>query len=246
MRTAQPSTAARPRCRLSACRLRTTAAVAVESAPANAGLEQLRFLAPADALAVAAAVGTPAYVYDAATLRRQALAALAFPNAYGLTVRYALKSSPNAAILQLFTRLGLKMDASSGYEVHRAVKAGVPAANISLSSQELPPFFADLLRMGMEVNACRRACSPALEPRPSQPRQPAPAGLHRRRLPRRGGGAALQPRPGQRRHWQDQRWRAGQQARSATPAPAPPDAAPASASGTSWCRRCRRWWRSTS
>jgi len=131
----------------------------------NAGLERLRFLAPADALAVAAAVGTPAYVYDAATLKRQALAALAFPNAYGLTVRYALKSSPNAAILQLFTRLGLKMDASSGYEVHRAVKAGVPAANISLSSQELPPFFADLLRMGMEVNACRRAGvgpSPAL------------------------------------------------------------------------------------
>jgi hypothetical protein len=32
--------------------------------------------------------------------RAQAQAALAFPNAYGVTVRYAMKSSPNAAILK--------------------------------------------------------------------------------------------------------------------------------------------------
>ncbi len=32
--------------------------------------------------------------------RRQAQAALAFPNAFGLTVNYAMKSSPNAAILK--------------------------------------------------------------------------------------------------------------------------------------------------
>lgn len=54
------------------------------------------------ARAAKAAVGTPAYVYDAASLRSNAEACLAFPNAYGLTVRYAMKSLPNKAVLQLF------------------------------------------------------------------------------------------------------------------------------------------------
>ena len=85
----------------------------------------------------------------------QAQAALAFPNAFGLTVRYAMKSSPNAAILkarlrgalarraiglrltraarcsfrpQLFDSLGLHIDASSGFEVQRAMAAGVAAS----------------------------------------------------------------------------------------------------------------------
>jgi hypothetical protein len=59
-------------------------------------------------------VGTPAYVYDLATLRAQGEKALAFPNAFGLTVRYAMKSSPNAAILQVFNAQGIHIDASSG------------------------------------------------------------------------------------------------------------------------------------
>lgn len=54
------------------------------------------------ARATKAAVGTPAYVYDAASLKANAAACLAFPNAYGLTVRYAMKSLPNKAVLQLF------------------------------------------------------------------------------------------------------------------------------------------------
>lgn len=54
------------------------------------------------ARAAKAAVGTPAYVYDAASLKANAEACLAFPNAYGLTVRYAMKSLPNKAVLQLF------------------------------------------------------------------------------------------------------------------------------------------------
>lgn len=54
------------------------------------------------ARATKAAVGTPAYVYDATTLKTNAEACLAFPHAYGLTVRYAMKSLPNKAVLQLF------------------------------------------------------------------------------------------------------------------------------------------------
>ena len=46
-------------------------------------------------------IGTPSYVYDMKTLEDSARKALAFPNAYGLTVRYAMKASPNAAILKV-------------------------------------------------------------------------------------------------------------------------------------------------
>lgn len=93
-------------------------------------------------------------MYDERTLVEQATKALQFPHLYGINVRYAMKASPNAAILQLFSRLGLKFDASSGFEVRRAVIAGIPAQDISLSSQELPQDFKELIEMGIEFNAC--------------------------------------------------------------------------------------------
>ena len=117
-------------------------------------MENHRFLSPTAASAIAAAQGTPCYVYDEATLSAQADAMLAFPNAYGLTVRFAMKACPNASVLRLFAAKGLHLDASSGYEVRRAMMAGVPADRISLSSQELPSDFAELLRLGIHVNAC--------------------------------------------------------------------------------------------
>lgn len=113
-----------------------------------------RFLEYPTARRIADDFGTPVYVYDEASLRVNATAALAFPNAFGLSVRYAMKSSPNAAILKLFHRAGLLIDASSGYEVRRALAAGMPAGNISLSTQELPDDFAELYDLGIEINAC--------------------------------------------------------------------------------------------
>lgn len=98
--------------------------------------------------------GTPFYLYDEEKLRQSAADALAFPNAYGLNVRFAMKSCPNAAILRLFDHLGLQFDASSGHEIHRLFKAGIPAEHISLSTQELPADFADLLKQGVKLNAC--------------------------------------------------------------------------------------------
>lgn len=98
--------------------------------------------------------GMPVYVYDKKTLLANADAVLAFPNAFGLNVRYAMKASPNAAILQLFNEAGLEIDASSGYEVRRALAAGIPAGHISLSTQELPEDFAELYEFGIEINAC--------------------------------------------------------------------------------------------
>jgi len=87
-------------------------------------------------------------------LAKSADAVLAFPNAYGLTVRYAMKASPNGSILKYFLSRGICIDASSGFEVKRAMDMGVPAEKISLSSQELPADFADLMKLGVKINAC--------------------------------------------------------------------------------------------
>uniref|UniRef100_A0A7S0WW88 Diaminopimelate decarboxylase n=1 Tax=Pyramimonas obovata TaxID=1411642 RepID=A0A7S0WW88_9CHLO len=133
----------------------THAALAEAPKPSTAAaVEQLNFLTPEMAYKVANEVGTPCYVYDMETLKRQADTTLRFPNAYGLTVRYAMKSSPNAAILQVFNAKGLHIDASSGFECIRAMEAGIPASHISLSSQELPAFFPDLCAKGVKVNCC--------------------------------------------------------------------------------------------
>ncbi|GKY95128.1 hypothetical protein MPSEU_000476700 [Mayamaea pseudoterrestris] len=99
--------------------------------------------------------GTPLYVYSVEQLTKAADACLAFPNAYGLTVRFAMKACPNASILKLFSSKGIHVDASSGYEARRAIyRAGIPAEHISLSTQELPKDFADLVDMGVKLNAC--------------------------------------------------------------------------------------------
>jgi len=93
-------------------------------------------------------------VYDERTLKAQAREALAFPNAYGLTVRYAMKACPNAAIIRILAGCGLHIDASSGHECDRAMRAGVPAAHISLSTQEFPEDFRRLHEAGIRFNAC--------------------------------------------------------------------------------------------
>lgn len=115
---------------------------------------QPRFLDYTTARTVADQFGTPVFVYDEVTLKTNAAAVLAFPNAFGLTARYAMKASPNAAILQIFHKMGLQIDASSGYEVRRAIAAGYEPSQISLSAQELPTDFAELYEAGVEINAC--------------------------------------------------------------------------------------------
>jgi len=133
----------------------TRAAVSMQaSSTAAPPTEGLRFMAADDATKLREQFGTPLYVYDEAGLTSQAKKALAFPNAYGLTVRFAMKALPNAAVLQLFDTLGLHIDASSGYEVRRAVAAGIAPEKISLSSQELPTDLPELLALGIKYNAC--------------------------------------------------------------------------------------------
>ena len=111
------------------------------------------FLTSETAKACIDSAGSPVYAYSLNKLEEFADACLAFPNAYGLTVRYAMKACPNSSILKFFNTKGIHIDASSGYEVRRAMTAGIPAENISLSTQELPDDFAELVDMGVKLNA---------------------------------------------------------------------------------------------
>ncbi|MCB1375800.1 MAG: alanine racemase, partial [Rhodobacteraceae bacterium] len=82
---------------------------------------------------IAAAVGTPVYVYSAATLTRhyrvfeEALAGL--PH----LICYAMKANSNLAVLRLMASLGAGMDVVSEGEYRRAKAAGVPGERIVFS-----------------------------------------------------------------------------------------------------------------
>jgi diaminopimelate decarboxylase len=98
--------------------------------------------------------GTPCYVYDAATLETTARQLLAFGAPYGFTLRYAMKANPSRRILHLFRDLGLHIDASSDWEVERALRAGFAPEHIQLSSQMPSTRLADHVRRGVRLNAC--------------------------------------------------------------------------------------------
>src|SRR5690606_30810688 len=73
---------------------------------------------------IAARVGTPVYVYDAARIRE---ACEAFTTALAPAphaVHYALKANSTLALVRLIRRLGLHADANSGGEIEVALRAG--------------------------------------------------------------------------------------------------------------------------
>jgi diaminopimelate decarboxylase len=86
-----------------------------------------------DLTRLAAAVGTPAYVYSSATLERHyRVFAEAFSSVPAL-VAYALKANSNQAVLTTLARFGAGMDVVSEGELRRALAAGVPANRITFS-----------------------------------------------------------------------------------------------------------------
>ncbi len=98
--------------------------------------------------------GTPLYVYDQNTLEAAAAELLSFPNAFGLTARFAMKALPSAVVLRVLMGAGLHIDASSGYEAERAIRAGVPGERIMLTAQQLPDDLTGLIKRGVRFNAC--------------------------------------------------------------------------------------------
>ncbi|MFT5368765.1 MAG: diaminopimelate decarboxylase [Candidatus Latescibacterota bacterium] len=117
-------------------------------------MEQLSFLSVDQVREIRREFGSPVYVYDQKTLETQADSVLGFPNAFGLTARYAMKALPNAAVIRILTQRGLHIDASSGYEAERAMRAGVPADHIQVTAQQIPDNLKALVEKGVIYNAC--------------------------------------------------------------------------------------------
>jgi diaminopimelate decarboxylase len=82
---------------------------------------------------IAAEVGTPCYVYSAATLRRHYRV---FDEAFAAAphlVCYSVKANSNLAVLRVFAREGCGFDIVSGGELYRARRAGADPRRIVFS-----------------------------------------------------------------------------------------------------------------
>lgn len=97
---------------------------------------------------IAAAVGTPCYIYSAGTLLRHYQAFAAAFAAVPHLIAFALKANANVAILRLFAREGGGADIVSGGELHRALQVGVPPRRI---------VFAGVGKTAVEIRAALRA-----------------------------------------------------------------------------------------
>lgn len=76
---------------------------------------------------IAARVGTPYWLYDAATIRRRIAAIREIAEEAGVQPRYAMKACPATRVLREMAAAGIWIDAVSGNEVLRALQAGHPA-----------------------------------------------------------------------------------------------------------------------
>ena len=119
----------------------------------DAGLERrgaALFLGGVRVSEIAAAVGTPAYVYNAETIRRQYrrldLAFGPIPH----RICYAVKANGNLAVLRIFRDLGAGADIVSGGELERVLAAGFPADRVVFSGVgKSPAELETALRVGV-------------------------------------------------------------------------------------------------
>ena len=114
----------------------------------------MSFLGEAQIEAIRERFGTPVYVYDQRRLEEAADRVLAFPVPGRLVPRFAMKALPTAAILRIFDARGLHVDASSGFEAERAIRAGIQPEKIQITAQELPKDLKGLVQRGVLFNAC--------------------------------------------------------------------------------------------
>ena len=91
------------------------------------------FAEDVDVTALAGQVGTPFYVYSAATLRRHIRVMQDAFSGMPTLVAYAMKANSNQAVLTLLAREGAGADVVSGGELERAIAAGIPAAKVVFS-----------------------------------------------------------------------------------------------------------------
>jgi len=128
----------------------------------NKDITRLNTFSAIDAATIARAAnqfGTPIYIYDEKLILRKCADCLKMPNAFGLTVRYAMKANSNRTILKFISDAGLHIDASSLNEVIRAHLAGIPYSEIMLTTQEVYEGgtlaeLEGLMLQGLKYNVC--------------------------------------------------------------------------------------------
>jgi len=91
------------------------------------------FAEDVDVTALAGKVGTPFYVYSAATLRRHVRVMREAFEPLPTLVAYAMKANSNQAVLSVVVGQGAGADVVSGGELERAIAAGIPAQKIVFS-----------------------------------------------------------------------------------------------------------------
>jgi diaminopimelate decarboxylase len=106
------------------------------------------FAEEVDLTALAGKVGTPFYVYSAATLRRHVQVMRDAFKGIDTLVAYAMKANSNQAVIKLIAKEGAGADVVSGGELERAIAAGVPADRIVFSG--VGKTFAEM-RRALEV-----------------------------------------------------------------------------------------------
>lgn len=97
--------------------------------------------------------GTPVFVYSLREIDRQIDALLSLKMPFGYTPRYAMKANHHPDIVRHITSRGLGIDASSSYEAEAAIKIGVPAESIAITSQQSAHNLAELIEIGVGYNA---------------------------------------------------------------------------------------------
>jgi len=83
--------------------------------------------------AIAQTVGTPIYVYSAATFTRHYNAFSKAATGIDHLIAYSVKANSNLAVLALLSKLGAGADVVSGGELERAIQAGITADKIVFS-----------------------------------------------------------------------------------------------------------------
>ncbi len=108
---------------------------------------------------IARAVGTPVYVYAAATLQRHYGVFREALDGLDALIAYSLKANPNLSVLRLLAGLGAGADVVSGGELDRALRAGIPGERIVFSGvgktapEIREALAADILQFNVESGA---------------------------------------------------------------------------------------------
>ena len=112
--------------------------------------------------AIAAEVGTPAYVYSAAAIRERVRG---FRTAFGSwphAVHYALKANSNLAVVEVVRSAGGLVDANSGGEIEVALRAGFAPGDIVFTGVGKTPAEIDRA-VGLGVKAINAESAGELE-----------------------------------------------------------------------------------